>query len=169
MKMLTAKELALYLGCEAYGSQKYDDPLLSESRTGILIDIDLKENSAWLYSNGVQQRFLPHNVKPILRSLSDITEDELGELIIVFSGEDSSYYIASKNTYGIEIDSKEDDGMCLNIHYAGGMDCVCKDNNEYYAYPGAQVFAYLLSKGFDLFGFIEQGLAIDATKREAQP
>lgn len=77
--------------------------------------------------------FSNHGIKPILRKISDISEIEF-EAAKSISNWD-------KNT---TIDNFEDEF----IH--GG------DNNT-------EIFRYLLSCDFDLFGLIESGLAIDKT------
>lgn len=40
-----------------------------------------------------------------------------------------------------------------------------KKTKKYYSQDCPESFRYLLSKGFDLFGLIEAGLAVDSTRR----
>lgn len=98
--------------------------------------------------------------KLVLRRLSSMTKQDidLGEFIPDFE------ILIQKFTggYCVEIDSVQDDGYCLTIYPDGSMYCICKDNNENYPYKGGELFNQLLSKGFDLFGLIDAGLAIDA-------
>jgi len=66
----------------------------------------------------------------------------------------------------IEIDSKANDGFRLTIHSDGSMSCECKDNGEQYGYRGGELFAHLLKQGFDLFGLIDSGQAIDKNLKQ---
>lgn len=78
-------------------------------------------------------------LKPILRKLSDMTEKELqecGNLVVDFSDDES--------------------GLGLNEHkWQDFTLLLC-----------AEQFHWLIQRGFDLFGLIEAGLAIDKTKLE---
>lgn len=80
---------------------------------------------------------MPGGCKPILRPLSDMSEDECFEL-----------------------------GEILNVHIPDHLIEALKNNSKYvidfrYSFEFTR---YLLSKHFDLFGLIEAGLAIDKTK-----
>jgi hypothetical protein len=157
MEKLTAKDLALYLGCKAYGSQKYDHPVLSESRTGELVDVDIKENSIWLYSNGVQQRFLPHNVKPILRPFSSLTEAEV-------KGISSIVHLVTFDEYLPTPDNKEMLYEATVLYRKYGLKFIEGTSEEI-----ALICKYFISLGIDVFGWIEKGIAIDGTKKEVAP
>lgn len=75
--------------------------------------------------------------KPILRPLSDMTEEEKMEYKAKFNGMDSTNILPEIRA-----------GRLINFHL-----------NSKSPYE----VIYLLSKGFDLFGLIESGLAIDKT------
>lgn len=128
MKTLTAKELALYLGCEVqyeYETRSEYPDLKHELRNGVLAGLTHSEvdiTTEW----GVIRRMITQ-VKPILRPLSDMTGAEAKELAECSR---SPYY-----------------------RFEVGL------MNKILLYP--QPVVYLLSKHFDLFGWIESGLAID--------
>lgn len=99
--------LHLYMGCQVM----YDD---DQGKLTYYLMYNILATNEW------------HLVKPILRPLSDMTEEEMK--IVTVSGLMSDLkYIINRNKWTPER------------------------------------FLYLLSKGFDLFGLIEEGLAIDAT------
>ena len=125
MKTLTAKELALYLGCEC-------EIVTAPNTVGKLISISLEGDVCRI----LQPPYSPMNggwfakieeVKPILRPLSDISANECFELV------------------KLKDFPRASDGRMIAL------------NGRY----EPDVFLYLLSKHFDLFGWIEQNLAID--------
>lgn len=122
MKRLTAKELALYFGCEA--EIKYTPyPRCPEvGRFKLTFEV-LQEYS-------VDTGSYYEEVKPILRPLSDITRDEIKEL------------------------TQATAEVIHRIVLVNSLETVR---------PLPQEYTYLLSQGFDLFNWIEQGLAIDKT------
>lgn len=157
---LTAADWALYLGCEAhlfcetgYGGIEYE-------RTGTLIGIKPeydKRNGLVFMCNGghkwpIELTYKYSEAKPILRPLSDMTEEEARELYRIFTGEfwedafwsDSPVLPCLENW--VDIDAE---GYCSYMRIATGKP---------YAWR------YLLSRHFDLFGWIPAGLAIDKTK-----
>lgn len=124
MKTLTVKELALYLGCEAVATTEHlincDEGEEEEVRIYLTIE-NLNELDVTFF-----------DVKPILRPLSDITEEEISD---VFPGE------SNPEAYTTDF---------------------WKSHLKEYGVPTLkpEQFTYLLSRGFDLFNWIEQGLAI---------
>lgn len=98
-------------------------------------------------------------VKPILRPLSDITESEAKELII----RDNRQYLVDwieKGQYEEYPDRQDYSTYLSRLH--DNDECYCSQLLQ--AIGNFEVWTYLLSKGFDLFGLIESGLAIDKTK-----
>jgi hypothetical protein len=83
-----------------------------------------------------------NKIFPILRPLSDMTEEEKNELLQV-----DREYTSANILPNIPL------GRLLVLHYTERQ---------------AQITRYLLSKHFDLFGLIPTGLAIDATKQEVK-
>lgn len=121
---------------------------------------------------------LSFEIKPLLRPLSDITEDEINDLYIFleFDKEISEREYPDIHKTGgkrcereddcIIIDNDNDWGMEVRINKHGQVLKTCKDNREDYSGEEQPViFKYLLSKGFDLFGLIESGLALDKSKQ----
>lgn len=142
--------LHLYLGCEVEwwnGSGVYvlDPYYLSE----------IAEDDLW------------EKTKPILRPLSDMTEEEMKELWkIVFnrtfppSGRiESSYLQDKRNPRWILMSGVERLGIQLN-----GDIWADSDLHNWPMNPHLNTL-YMLKKHFDLFGLIEAGLAIDKTKQ----
>jgi hypothetical protein len=117
--------LHLYLGCEAmYGDRK-------------IVICGLNINSQHIQNIVGQETFLIKEIKPLLRPLNDMTEEEFNE----FKKHSDSDF------------SK----MCM-------IDSMMKDGSYTRLCHSAFAQQYLLSKGFDLFGLIESELAIDSTK-----
>ena len=134
---LTAADLALYLGCECQAL----------TRTGT-IDI-VNSRGFCIVSDGVYSWSEPiKNIKPILRPLSDMTEDEA--------------LFCEKELFN--------DGEIPTSQQAEVAKIAIRDH---FGTPklaswriGLLITRYLLSSHFDLFGWIDAGLAIDKTKAQ---
>lgn len=88
-------------------------------------------------------------IKPVLRSLSDMTEEEAKEMAnLYFKDCDMSKVVVGKTSYGD-----------VTISYYSSFDCFNIDGKHTFKQT-----AYLLKRGFDLFGLIDDDLAIDKTK-----
>lgn len=162
--------LHLYLGCEVEwwnGSGVYilDPYYLSE----------IAEDDLW------------EKTKPILRPLSDMTDEEIlqcGKFICAVPNEEGFSYEIQRfhNTVGAKFYSgKFTSGQYLSIwnekNKVSGIGHIevgwYSDNKidkrrtkELWKVGGChELTVYLLSKHFDLFGLIESGLAIDKTKQ----
>lgn len=128
---LTAADLALYLGCECRLFNIING-VLEYERDGTLCGIrpqSIHQNRVLVnvkseHGRIMELAYLYCEVKPILRPLSDMTEEEY-----------------------------------MEVQYR-----VDKIGLGYDAQQGAEITRYLLSKHFDLFGWIPAGLAIDKTK-----
>lgn len=96
-------------------------------------------------------------VKPILRPLSDMTEEEAVEVAKLSEWEPHFRDVKVERTqYGdlvVRWDGCLEGGEVFN---ATGAEFYCQEQ-----------FHYLLSRGFDLFNLIESGLAIDSTKQNS--
>jgi hypothetical protein len=122
-------------------------------------------NSEILSNDGCCAKGYKYNqVKPILRPLSDMTEEEAK----IYFGISESAEVYKKNMYDDHSEFlyrwedrrrkyNTSDGMA---HSAVGIAHNCEN-----ADMTPTQFLFLLSKHFDLFGLIEAGLAIDATKQ----
>lgn len=125
MKKELKDYLHLYLGCECILDNKetgkligFDSRLHDSDVEMVCFTIWIDKENDWSVYND-DKNF--ERIKPILRPLSDMTEEE------------------KQNIEGTDWSLLPDSGW------------------EY----TAETFLFLLSKGFDLFGLIEAGLAID--------
>lgn len=101
--------------------------------------------------------------RPILRRLQDIKDEDLKAMITRLSivnldnceFEYDQYWVnAIRN--GVVVD-------CLSIELNGQIDMMqCTHATN----PQLEAFHYLLSEGFDLFGLIDAGLAIDQKTKQ---
>lgn len=105
--------------------------------------------------NGEGYSSMPH-----LRRLSSLTEDEARELFKISRGEEWDYQ------YNSSLANKERKNgkiwSCLENWWAGDYEMFDENGNWIIGDPTA--WLYLLSKGFDLFGLIEAGLAKEVDK-----
>jgi hypothetical protein len=85
------------------------------------------------------------NNKPILRPLSDLTEDILKGI---------------KRMMLVDFKYIDRDGI-QSIHFPKGNICITSINYEIVDECSLGFYNYLLKHHFDVFGLIEQGLAID--------
>jgi hypothetical protein len=128
---------------------------------------------------------LYNDPKLLLRPLSDMTEEEaLYITVLALNSELDEPIIADEIDFTL---NRSDGGLLMDANAAIVLEVTCRcwegqvaiRNNsdiELWEYEGqhplstsnqVEVFRYLLSKGFDLFGLCEAGLAIDRTKHKA--
>lgn len=157
MKKELKDYLHLYLGCEVLDDQKVKRTLRSvniESDTCALTYNDIGEKE-----EGIDI------VTPILRDLASMTDEEMLDIAKMHNDKAEWKIIDGKPMGRINIGIQEcldiDSEMVLvheiknNIfdqESEGGYYRASLNNNEY--------IRYLLSKHFDLFGLIEEGLAV---------
>ncbi len=122
MKQLTIQDLAMFIGCE------FEHTIFEEKKM-------ITMNGWWL--SEIEKNDLFKYFKPILRPLSDMTEEEK---------EEKKKYISS-------IYWKRD----WSIPYAEGY---------LRGAPEAHEIKWLISKKFDIFDWIEAELAVDKTGKE---
>lgn len=157
--------LHYYLGCEVESNYV---------RKRKLVGFIYRNNESWPMIQDLGEAGNPigmpysvaHNdVKLLLRPLSDMTEDEAKVCYKINPYSKGEWLIKSvlvkENTKGyqpniVQINWEGKEG---STGYACGTDYM------YFNKLSAEQFSYLLSNHFDLFGFIESGLAIDKTKR----
>lgn len=141
--MAQFKDIAhLYLGCSITDGKSVTD----------------MSAHMFLYGNRIER------YKPILRPLSDMTEDELMECVILFYG-NRNRDIATQKLRRIKknVEPKMVTKFGTSIPYS-----VFGDNDKHImtgtlssgSLNGEQ-FLYILKQGFDLFGLIESGQAIN--------
>lgn len=136
--------LHLYLGCEMEVKHKQIAILSGVSydeRGKYFIHLNDKENGYYI--------LFIQEAKPILRPLSDMSEEEK---ILVYLWEYPNY----KSGELIKNDSDEDFFVVKNEN---GMKVYI--NQHHFS---AETTRKLLKAGFDLFGLIESGIALDKTK-----
>lgn len=124
MKTLSPSILAMYLGCDCqYIDEDFNElilPLLAVNMSGY----------AWFVDPEFDEAIEIKNVKPILRNLSSMTEEE---------------------TIASELGCYDYRGVI--VYY----DPMFPHSEQF----SPDQFAYLLSKSFDVFNLIEDGVAID--------
>lgn len=106
------------------------------------------------------------NYKPILRPLSDITEEEAIEVFKMCSLFDLSECVFEfGENYETWINAEKDGRVIDAIKFVGDNIEMMNNKDGFSAInPISGVTKYYLSKHFDLFGLIDAGLAIDKTK-----
>lgn len=142
----------LYLGCEVLGT--YNDTNGSRGYLTGVTNGGTECEIQFILEDGINVEEQPvfnsiDEVKLILRPLSDMSEEEAKELLLMNDGEATKIHKITNGgiTYGIRNDSEK------YTRYFGSLN--------------PPQFVYLLSRGFDLFELIPAGLAIkqSAVKR----
>jgi hypothetical protein len=155
MKKKLEDYLHLYLGCEVEfvfetrtgGKENRTGRIERIGKNGVVKDVDIfGANGAYIKR--------ADEVKPILRPLSDMTEEEAIELTKLtawkyYGGHPSErVYKTYKNAFGQLV-------VSWGEHHREKNVPITKSS----FYP--EEIPWLLSKGFDLFNLIHEGLAID--------
>lgn len=119
------------------------------------------ENNRLILNGRVSLR--PSNVKPILRPLSDMTESEATVIVEKLRG-----ILPDADCWDDEMILNEwDDRPFYTYLTTGGVNYSTPDLPRVIGEP--DVWQFLLSQRFDLFNWIEQDLAIDATTLNPNP
>ncbi len=139
----------------------------------------------WVYFDDREDSYgIMEDVFPILRPLSDITDEELlhcGKLICAIPNHESGVFEhkfrRTSNTVGIHYTSphftslnyfsifNETDSKAghVELGWFEGMD---KRKKELWKVGGShELTRYLVTQGFDIFGLIKEKLAVDKTKQ----
>lgn len=143
-----------YFGCDVQTTARKEASLGQKMgyKTGKMIDMDIRCKQSAIEVDGVPIDFDWTEIKPILRPITDITKDEL-RLIAKLTAptEDiSGKYLDDAFT------------QMQNLFIKHGINAFSFD--ELSSMQIFEVTALFLKQGFDLFGLIEAGLAIDKTK-----
>jgi hypothetical protein len=170
MKKKLEDYLHLYIDCKIVGT--YNDGSGSEGFLTGVTNGGTECEIQFLLEDGINVTEEPElnnvtEVKPILRPLSDMTQDEFIELFKL-----CSLFDLSECSF---IGTNDKDGVWCNAEYEGRVidairlvgDYVEMMNNDGTfsgMNPQSKAFKFFISKHFDLFGLIEAGLAIDKTK-----
>jgi hypothetical protein len=132
MKKNIADYLHLYLGCEFIWEDE-DDPMILKGVFGdVAYSTEADESGEGMYAI--------EEIKPILRPLSDMTEEEMNHLGSLTT---MTLYDCFDEFYYDFLDQREDRPWETTF----------------------EITRYLLTRGFDLFGLIESGLALDKTQQ----
>lgn len=102
-------------------------------------------------------------VKPILRKLESMSEEEMRELLLHGFGDSKDIVLQEVDEFKFHVnEAKRDNKHGVGIGYA-----MIKRGKQYHSGSLSftklkpEQFHYLLSRGFDLFNLIDEGLAID--------
>jgi len=151
--------LHLYLGCEIQGNY------MDEPCKGYLTGIGEYQAEIQFIVNGNAEEEPAYNryseVKPILRTLSDMTEDEK---LWWFNSVNDGKRKLVESEWVSELNGKACEPhwtLWTDDYKIGRMGYTVGINNSF----KPEQFFWLLSKHFDLFGLIEAGMAIDKTKQ----
>lgn len=159
MKKELSDYINLYFGCDVVGT--YNDAsgsrgiLTGVTNGGTECEIQFYEEDGFNVSESPEFNDTKE-VKLILRPLIDMTPQEAGDY--------AEFYNNGKkipDQAEVEIKPHESGSVHVSIQL---------DGNGISLFPGgphgdrSEAFRYLLSRGFDLFGLIPEGMAIDKTK-----
>lgn len=147
---LTPQMLALYLGCECY--DEYDDDIK------ILWSVSMDDSEYPVILKKKVNHFRKiKEIKLLLRPLDSMTEEEKTFFVLDANDLNKEFVI---NEFHFQ--EKHDR---MKEYY---FDALTKADDDMNLRLGASWYfrsiPYLLSKHFDIFGLVENGLAIDATK-----
>lgn len=158
----------LYLGCEIIGSFRLEPRkgyLTGITNGGEDVEIQFFEEDGINVFESPEYNAVDE-IKPILRHLSDMTEDEMKELLI-------KWYYPSEDMFMRLSDSikfypnrrtkttKVIEGIAYSLYKDGNHKAT--GTLSFTRLNPVQTL-YLLKQGFDLFRLIEKGEAIDKTK-----
>lgn len=131
---MDSKTLALYLGCYAMHGDK---------RIHVC---GINVNSGYIQNIMCQETIPISEIKLILRPLSSMTEEEKEQIAKLMSPKATKWLVEILVLDAIRVET-----------WGDGMHSIAENY-----WP--DLFLYLLSKHFDLFGLIEKQEAIDSTK-----
>jgi len=111
-----------------------------------------QDEESGFYGEDEENDVKPEMVKPILRPLSDMTEEEAKEVV---NRQFKSWSIPIYEGHS---------SLCIDVKFQ--IDVGNKFNHTQIDYDriSPDAFHYLLKQGFDLFNLIPAGLAVDKTK-----
>ncbi len=145
MEKLTVQDLVMFLGCDC-AVHRVNQDLRGHITLELLLsyenDMVAKRKSEWYITD----------IKPILRPLSDFTEEEKKYISDIADRVNYRCFkdvFEGKRVIGLSWDKSSSLGFLLNAPAGFGV---------------AEIQKYLIQKHFDIFNWIEKGLAIDKTK-----
>lgn len=149
-KKLTIQIAAMYLGCEVE-SENGRGALHSLANNGFVTVRFREFREIGLYHVVTYPDL--SSVRPILRPLSDLTEQEAREMYEIKTGEAFEPRPEYLEEGDWDFSAKEYFDELVEIYEDTIQVCIGKPD----------IWSYLLSRHFDLFGLIESGDAIDKT------
>lgn len=136
-----------YLGCE-FANSWFPEYHKEFSRGWKLTAIDYSNPRPFRLEE-TEDYTWTDSVKPILRKLESMTPEDIAGLAIAYGMKD--FVVTKANC----------EGHIIQMEYLKNGESQT-DFIHWYVYQlNANVFHYLISQGFDLFGLIDAGLAID--------
>ena len=172
MKKELKDYLHLYLGCDCRLDNKetgkligFDSRLHDAELEMVCYTIWLDKENDWSVYND-DKNF--GRIKPILRPLSDMTEEaiKLFQMLSLYDLKDCVFdFIEDESSFCInaELRGRVIDAMEVRISDFPIINMMNKDGSFSPVSNIQDIFMFLISKHFDLFGLIESGLAIDKT------
>ena len=162
---LELKHIAPYLPYGLIVKHNDEDTLLTDLHvSGIINPVK--------YEAGITSVIDVDEVKPILRPIRSITEDEAFEFLKRVMPESKrdlekgSYTF--KNDEGIMCFNNKDYRLCdyslIVDNDSMGVECEYKTGGYSCYYPNISGYEWLFKHHFDVFGLIKKGLAVDKTK-----
>lgn len=182
---LTAADLALYLGCEVYSEIPTSSgavhvrkgrfvgirPTEKRRINPLIVDVETESGGV------IDMYFLPEQIKPIIRPLSDMTGEEAEEFVPLAAGSQISFFQRTLSScpsnwikWLIEFENGDMDHLVMNETGETWFESYFKHDAERRNWSNTvnqhKQTMWLIRHGFDLFGWISAGLAIDKTKIE---
>lgn len=188
---METKTLALYLGCKMTAFT--DGANIDGTFTGLELDAREGQSFVTFYPIGsvTPRHCRDAQVKLHLRPLSSMTEEEAKELFKVFWGDSVEYdgelkinwssnqkdYLNIEYSRQEPIDNEKDKYDYVSMSLSLMEDFAFLNKWDYVkgnqtratyqpVYRSNKMTAYLLSKGFDLFGLIEKGEALELAPKD---
>jgi hypothetical protein len=159
-EILSIQDIAMFIGCQAVTTK----PGYVNPKPGTISDVDFLMEEITIDSEHGYYLCQPEHVKLFLRPMSSMTEDEMKELyFLVFKRS----FVGSNITHR-DIGKKEERHVLwsgierLFIYKDGDIGADCDLHHHPVHQP--TVIKWMISKQFDIFGWIEKGLAISKTK-----
>ena len=145
IEKITPQTAALYLGAKCDVEWLYTDTINGAFEKGDVFH-DSKISAA--HASGIERGEIA--ITPHLRRLDSITEEEAREIYKISKGEPWEARMEW-------MDEDDEDRSALRNYWNNTDEWYTDEKNMEIGRP--RVWLYLLSKGFDLFGLIESGLA----------
>lgn len=168
--------LHYYLGCEVVtnsGTNVLRDSKQSRVATFVGFADYHRLDCRLAFRAGPEGRCNTYLLKPLLRPLSDMTEDEAADVYMIerdriLHSPTNDVDVRQRTDFGWVVTRLDHLNIGLLIKYDGVCYKVINEGKRPTIEPAMNqplIFHYLLSKHFDLFGLIESGLAISKTKQ----